>query len=161
MPEIKNGNAKKRGRPATGRDPQIVVRLPKRFAEAIDTWASGYEGLGRSAAIRSLIAIGLRTAEKGKRASVLAVEDPADNWIYRDYNDPKRDIWRKPKRYARKPKPPKLPPMEMPEPDGEPEKPNTYKPPHPARTPTRAHVEAAVERAVARSEARKPNGGGA
>jgi hypothetical protein len=49
----------------------------------------------------------------------------------------------------------------MPEPDGEPEKPNTYKPPHPARTPTRAHVEAAVERAVARSEARKPNGGGA
>jgi predicted DNA-binding protein len=47
-----------RGRPATGRDPVIALRLPKETIAALDRWASG-EGLTRSAAARQLIERGL------------------------------------------------------------------------------------------------------
>jgi predicted DNA-binding protein len=47
-----------RGRPATGRDPVIALRLPKKTIEALDRWADS-EGTTRSAAARRLIEEGL------------------------------------------------------------------------------------------------------
>jgi hypothetical protein len=55
---------KKPGRPATGRDPGIVVRLPDEMVKNIDAWAAQFPGLTRSAAIRTLIAWGLRATRK-------------------------------------------------------------------------------------------------
>lgn len=45
---------KKRGRPATGRDPQVVVRMPEALIEKIDEWASKNE-VSRSEAMRLLL----------------------------------------------------------------------------------------------------------
>jgi metal-responsive CopG/Arc/MetJ family transcriptional regulator len=45
---------KKRGRPATGKDPLIAMRLPAYMILAIDTWARD-KGLSRSEAIRQMI----------------------------------------------------------------------------------------------------------
>jgi Arc/MetJ-type ribon-helix-helix transcriptional regulator len=49
---------KKRGRPATGRDPAITVRLPHQLISAINEWTSK-NTLSRSEAIRQLIEQGL------------------------------------------------------------------------------------------------------
>jgi hypothetical protein len=49
---------KKRGRPATGKDPLVALRMPPTMIEAIDTWAARNKA-GRSDAIRRLVAIGL------------------------------------------------------------------------------------------------------
>jgi predicted DNA-binding protein len=49
---------KKRGRPATGKDPLIGFRLPKEMIEAIDRFARK-EGTSRSRALRILIERGL------------------------------------------------------------------------------------------------------
>jgi hypothetical protein len=58
---------KKRGRPATGVDPFVGVRLPAETLDAIDTWASKVgDELTRSEAIRRLIDLGLK-AKGGKR----------------------------------------------------------------------------------------------
>jgi hypothetical protein len=43
-----------RGRPATGRDPMIGLRLPKAEIASLDRWAKA-NGLTRSEAIRVLI----------------------------------------------------------------------------------------------------------
>lgn len=45
---------KKRGRPATGKDPQIGVRLPPAEIERLDKWAKR-EGLPRATAARKAI----------------------------------------------------------------------------------------------------------
>lgn len=45
---------KKRGRPATGRDPTITVRLPPLVVQQIEDWAAA-RGLTRSEAIRAMI----------------------------------------------------------------------------------------------------------
>ena len=67
---------RKRGRPATGYDPVVPVRLPTKLLHDIDAWASvyrDYEGMNRSSAIRCLILLGLESARllavdpKGKR----------------------------------------------------------------------------------------------
>jgi hypothetical protein len=51
---------KKRGRPATGRDPLVALRLPPSLVSAIETWAEGQNSsLSRSEAIRRLVEIGL------------------------------------------------------------------------------------------------------
>lgn len=47
-----------RGRPATGRDPMIGLRLPKRATARLDKWAKA-GGYTRSEAIRVLIERGL------------------------------------------------------------------------------------------------------
>jgi predicted DNA-binding protein len=49
---------KKRGRPATGKDPLVAVRLPPKMITALDKWAAR-EGLTRSAAVRQMIERGL------------------------------------------------------------------------------------------------------
>jgi hypothetical protein len=50
---------KKRGRPATGKDPQIVARMPAEMLANIDAWATANEII-RSEAIRRLVELGLK-----------------------------------------------------------------------------------------------------
>jgi hypothetical protein len=58
MPKSIKVNQKKRGRPATGRDPVSAVRLPVELTAAVDKWAESHE-TNRSEAIRRLVEIGL------------------------------------------------------------------------------------------------------
>jgi hypothetical protein len=59
---------KKRGRPATGQDPVLTVRLPPGTRSAIETWAKQQKDRpSRSEAIRRLIEIAL--PNKSKRQS--------------------------------------------------------------------------------------------
>jgi hypothetical protein len=59
---------KRRGRPATGRDPEVKVRIPPHIIEAIDRWAGKFRDLGRPAAIRALLELGLRAGRKKNEA---------------------------------------------------------------------------------------------
>jgi hypothetical protein len=58
---------KRRGRPATGRDPEVKVRIPPRIIESIDRWAGKFRDLGRPAAIRALIELRLRAGRKSNQ----------------------------------------------------------------------------------------------
>jgi predicted DNA-binding protein len=49
-----------RGRPATGRDPVLAVRLPDELRTTVEEWAKK-EKVTRSEAIRTLIERGLKT----------------------------------------------------------------------------------------------------
>lgn len=58
---------KKRGRPATGKNPAVVVRFPPPVIETIDAWAEqAGDDVTRSEAVRRLVEIGLK-AKGGKR----------------------------------------------------------------------------------------------
>jgi hypothetical protein len=59
MAKLIKVNQKKRGRPATGRDPVSAVRLPAELTAAVDQWGENHEA-NRSEAIRRLVEIGLR-----------------------------------------------------------------------------------------------------
>ena len=51
---------KKRGRPATGRDPVTAIRLSTGMRKKVDAWAAGQSDKpGRSEAIRRLVGLGL------------------------------------------------------------------------------------------------------
>jgi hypothetical protein len=52
--EVNKGTPKKRGRPATGRDPAITVRLSVALISAIDRWGAR-NSFSRSEAIRKLL----------------------------------------------------------------------------------------------------------
>lgn len=52
---------KKRGRPATGKDPLVGLRLPPEMIVRLDAWADG-QGLSRSEAIRRIIGNALNVA---------------------------------------------------------------------------------------------------
>jgi hypothetical protein len=54
---------KRRGRPATGKDPQVVVRMPTSLIAAVDAWGTANDAM-RSEAIRRLVEIGLRAKLK-------------------------------------------------------------------------------------------------
>ena len=59
---------KKRGRPPTGQDPVLTVRLPPALRSAIESWAKQQSDTpSRSEAIRRLIEIAL-TTKKGQIA---------------------------------------------------------------------------------------------
>jgi hypothetical protein len=58
-------NQKRRGRPATGRDPVSAVRLSTEITAAVDKWAEDHEA-SRSEAIRRLVELGLKTAQPVK-----------------------------------------------------------------------------------------------
>lgn len=61
--EVNKGNTKKqrgRGRPATGRDPVMAIRLSDELRAAVDHWAA-VEKKTRSEAIRILIKKGLES----------------------------------------------------------------------------------------------------
>ena len=49
---------KKRGRPATGRDPHVTARMPEDLIASIEAWAAK-NGVDRSEAIRRLVELGL------------------------------------------------------------------------------------------------------
>jgi len=50
---------KRRGRPATGKDPQVVVRMPTELIAEADAWAAANDAT-RSEAIRRLVELGLK-----------------------------------------------------------------------------------------------------
>jgi Arc/MetJ-type ribon-helix-helix transcriptional regulator len=54
---------KKRGRPATGRDPHVTARLPQELIDAIELWAEK-SSVSRSEAIRRLVEIGLKARKQ-------------------------------------------------------------------------------------------------
>jgi hypothetical protein len=54
---------KKRGRPATGKDPLVTVRMPQTQIDDADAWGDARD-IGRSEAIRRLVELGLKA--KGK-----------------------------------------------------------------------------------------------
>jgi hypothetical protein len=56
---IKAMPKKGRGRPATGKDPQVVVRMPRTLIDDADAWAET-NATGRSEAIRRLVELGLK-----------------------------------------------------------------------------------------------------
>jgi hypothetical protein len=61
---IKKATPKRRGRPATGKDPTRTFRLSDQFMANVDAWAASQDDQpGRSEAIRRLVELGL----KGKK----------------------------------------------------------------------------------------------
>jgi hypothetical protein len=60
-------NQKKRGRPATGRDPVSAVRLPVDLTANVDAWAESRE-VSRSEAIRRLVELGLKAKAPARPA---------------------------------------------------------------------------------------------
>jgi hypothetical protein len=50
---------KKRGRPATGKDPQITTRMPSKLIADVEAWAAA-NTTTRSEAIRRLVELGLK-----------------------------------------------------------------------------------------------------
>jgi hypothetical protein len=56
---IKAMPKKRRGRPATGKHPQVVVRMPQTLIDEADAWAIANKTV-RSAAIRRLVELGLK-----------------------------------------------------------------------------------------------------
>jgi hypothetical protein len=53
----------KRGRPATGKDPFVGIRLPLELLDEIEKWGDQHGTASRSEAIRRLVELGLK---KGK-----------------------------------------------------------------------------------------------
>ena len=60
---IKVHQKKKVGRPATGRDPAVTVRLPSAVLNEVEAWATAND-TSRSDAFRRLVELGLKA--KGK-----------------------------------------------------------------------------------------------
>jgi len=61
---------KRRGRPATGRDPVTAIRLSKALRQTVDAWAGRQsDEPGRSEAIRRLVELGLTVKTKAKQPS--------------------------------------------------------------------------------------------
>jgi hypothetical protein len=60
---------KKRGRPATGRDPLIALRMPPEERQAVEAWAAEQpDKLSLSKAIRRLVSQALAAAPKRGKA---------------------------------------------------------------------------------------------
>ena len=72
---------KKRGRPATGKDPLVATRMPPGLIRAIDDWAARHANGSRSEAIRHLLEQALK-AEPPKRthSSQRPVEPASSLW---------------------------------------------------------------------------------
>jgi hypothetical protein len=60
---------KKRGRPATGRDPAVTIRLPQETLDAVERWAAEQDDKpARSPAIGRLVELGLTVKAPRKRS---------------------------------------------------------------------------------------------
>jgi predicted DNA-binding protein len=59
---------KKRGRPATGKDPLVSARLPQAMVERLEGWAA-HNGVTRSEAVRALVDLGLAAKGEAKPPS--------------------------------------------------------------------------------------------
>jgi hypothetical protein len=62
---------KKRGRPATGKDPHIAARMPPSLIADIEAWAV-WNSISRSEAFRRLVELGLKTARQSLEADIAA-----------------------------------------------------------------------------------------
>jgi hypothetical protein len=71
---------KRRGRPATGRDPHVTSRMPSGLIAEVEAWAAANDTT-RSEAIRRLVEIGLtkstRAKPTGRRPSAALIADLA------------------------------------------------------------------------------------
>jgi Arc/MetJ-type ribon-helix-helix transcriptional regulator len=56
----------KRGRPATGKDPFVGVRLPPQLIDEIQKWSGQHDAASRSEAIRRLVELGLKVKTEAK-----------------------------------------------------------------------------------------------
>ena len=75
----KNVVRKKRGRPATGRDPVTAIRLSSELRENVDAWAARQtDKPDRSEAIRRLVELGLAGSQLMKRRSPKATSKAID-----------------------------------------------------------------------------------
>ena len=70
---------KKRGRPATGRDPVTAIRLPEDLRVRVEAWAARLSDTpSRSEAIRRLVEMGLARARpkpKGQASALRRAQD--------------------------------------------------------------------------------------
>jgi Arc/MetJ-type ribon-helix-helix transcriptional regulator len=73
MKSIKVHPKKRRGRPATGKDPLVSARLPQTLINQIEDWAATNEA-SRSEAIRQLVELGLTVGAKQKQTSATTAE---------------------------------------------------------------------------------------
>lgn len=65
-----NDNPKKRGRPATGKDPMVGVRMSENFQTTIRDWANKQADMPSMAeAIRRLVEFGLQASSPAKKSS--------------------------------------------------------------------------------------------
>jgi hypothetical protein len=69
---------KRRGRPATGRDPVSAIRLPVELTAAIDKWAARNEAASRSDAIRRLVELALSGSQPMSQRSPKATSKALD-----------------------------------------------------------------------------------
>jgi hypothetical protein len=148
---VKQRKKRRPGRPATGHDPIIPVRLPAKLVKDIDAWADVYrserelEGMTRSTAIRCLILLGL------ERPSYRAV-DPKDQTSFEGATAPLLKFYRRPKvgRWlmegtGKKAKQRRVSPVVK-----------LGRRAQRTQPPTPDQVQAAADRAAARSKERKP-----
>jgi hypothetical protein len=66
---IKVAPKKRRGRPATGKDPHIAARMPAELITRVEAWAAA-NNASRSEAFRTLVELGLTVGAKPKQAPV-------------------------------------------------------------------------------------------
>jgi Arc/MetJ-type ribon-helix-helix transcriptional regulator len=85
MDPVSPNPKRKRGRPATGRDPLITLRIPEELASQIDEWRARYEGMDRSAALRILLQRGLQASAEIDRDMQQAAEPPWSDEPRRTY----------------------------------------------------------------------------
>jgi Arc/MetJ-type ribon-helix-helix transcriptional regulator len=69
---------KKRGRPPTGRDPFVGIRLPPKLITEIDRWSEKAKALSRSEAIRRLVELGLAGSRPMRQRSPKAASKALD-----------------------------------------------------------------------------------
>jgi len=79
---IKVTPKKRRGRPATGKDPHVTARMPGELINQVEAWGTSH-GLGRSEAIRRLVELGLsvKTQPKPSERQRAALADLASKAI--------------------------------------------------------------------------------
>jgi Arc/MetJ-type ribon-helix-helix transcriptional regulator len=65
---IKVHPKKRRGRPATGKDPLVSARLPQSLVDQVEQWSAAHAG-SRSEAIRRLVELGLTVKARPKQPS--------------------------------------------------------------------------------------------
>jgi Arc/MetJ-type ribon-helix-helix transcriptional regulator len=91
---IKVAPKKRRGRPATGKDPHIAARMPQDLIAQIEAWAAAND-TSRSEAFRTLVELGLdtikppaqttaKTADKAKELAGDAINHMADKFASAD-----------------------------------------------------------------------------
>jgi hypothetical protein len=144
--EKRRRSKRRPGRPATGRDPIVPVRLPRKLLADIEAWLTAYRNehelvMTRSAAVRSLILLGLESVKlRAVDPKTKLTDEGATLPLLRFYRRGVIDKWlregtgKPAKRIP--PAPPKLSRVET--------------------MPSKSAISAATDRAEARSKQRSP-----